>query len=665
MADFILSLIGPPVIRFEPFAPERRISFRYRDTWTLLASLVLDPLDSDRDLLVTRLGLDETDRNGRNKLRLRLDDLRYGSRNAIGPSSSGIGEDRIDASRHRIKLNAGSVSTDIEFIQRSLLEASNTTDIDTIKAILQQCFPLLRGDFLEGVVSDRTDQEWFGRWNHCVRSLTSEVWMLYGNALKNEGKSIEAFDAFRRAYLANPVDSDAIAEILSSPAISADVPLIERPMSLEALVPKLITATDSNKRITVVDHELVLASVADRLRQLSPTTQQCIKNLASIPIPVSLVKASQILNIPHTTIAKAVESISCTVNADYIMIHPVVIEALRQQTDSDAKVKVERQFLNYMLGEWYAMGSPHRFTEQSTDCYAIVACVVNNNHDVDLRYLERLVHNTDCIGITESAENLFRYLDTFSSTHPIHPSAVVGIKVYVLTVCQRYSEVVEIFINYCDHNDHLSVTDWYTPLLACHHGELESSFDIISAMYFDLKARDSYELFQIYQISAENSLSRADYINARKYNDQAMENFKLACPSVPMHGRLLTQHAYISQYEGQTNFDLLKLWDSALAMHQHENNFEAQAECLREMAKIGLELGYIGMATSHIDLAIRLCEKCDKQDAKSVCQGVLAQIKLKTGSTTDGVALLTQVRDYWLCKGHKKWTQYFTNQLPA
>ena len=71
---------------------------------------MLDPADTNRDLLVTRLGLDSAGSNGRNKLRLRLDDLRNGSRNIVGVSHIGIGSAVVVASRNSVKLVDGTIS---------------------------------------------------------------------------------------------------------------------------------------------------------------------------------------------------------------------------------------------------------------------------------------------------------------------------------------------------------------------------------------------------------------------------------------------------------------------------------------------------------------------------------------------------------------------------
>ena len=63
------------------------------------------------------------------------------------------------------------------------------------------------------------------------------------------------------------------------------------------------------------------------------------------------------------------------------------------------------------------------------------------------------------------------------------------------------------------------------------------------------------------------------------------------------------------------------------------------------------------------DQAIRFCDESGKPDAMSVCLAILARIKVKTGLVADGITLLTQVKNYWQQKGHRKWIDHFSDQL--
>jgi tetratricopeptide (TPR) repeat protein len=662
VAEYILSLIGAPSLKIMGTTVNDEITFRYRDTWTLLATLVLDPADTNRDLLVARLGLDSGGSNGRNKLRLRLDDLRNGSRNIVGVSHKGIGSAVIVASRNSVKLVDGTISTDIDFVQRTLIEASTTTDVTEAKNLLQSCVPLLRGNFLDGISEEKVDSEWFDRWRQYVKSLTAEVWMLYGNILKHEGRIPDAFDAFRRAYLANPIDSDAIAEILSSTAVTTDRPLVDRSVPLDALIPRLEVSTESNQQLTEIDENLIKAAVSDRLRQLSSTTQHSVMLLATIPVSVSVDDAVDILNASKVSIVRAVESFSFSIRDDVIMIQPVVRDALRQLTERATILLAERLFLSHHYNKWNLQGRPEILLECPDICTSIAKCIIANAHSVDVQYLLRLVQGANSFDQSASVTELFRYLSlrTPESLHEV--TGIVQLQIYVLTRCQRYKEAVDLFINHCSTNNSNFVTDWYTPLLASHHGERHKDFVTIKQLYFDQTHSDANQMFQVYQIMAEHSLSNKDYASAREYNDQAMECYRVLFPKQQMHGRLLTQHAYLSQI-CCTPLEQLHHWDVALMRHQSDLNYEAQAECLREIAIIHEVNGHFALARSVLDQAIRFCDESGKPDAMSVCLAILARIKVKTGLVADGFALLTQVKNYWQQKGHRNWTDHFSEQL--
>ena len=663
MAEYILSLIGAPSLKVMGPTVNDEITFRYRDTWTLVATLVLDPADTNRDLLVTRLGLDSAGSNGRNKLRLRLDDLRNGSRNIVGASPKGIGSAVVVASRNSVKLVDGTISTDIDFVQRTLIAASTTSDVTEAKNLLQSCIPLLRGNFLDGISEEKVDREWFDRWRQYVKSLTAEVWMLYGNVLKHEGRVPDAFDAFRRAYLANPLDSDAIAEILSSTAVTTDRPLVDRSVPLDALIPRLEVATESNQQPTEIDENLIKAAVSDRLRQLSSTTKHNVMLLAAIPVSVSVDDAVDILNASKVSIVRAVESFSFSIRDDVIVIQPVVRDALRQLTERATILLAERLFLSHHYNKWNLQGRPEILLESPDICTSIAKCIIANAHSVNVQYLLRLVQGANSFDESASVTELSRYLSlrTPESLHEV--TGIVQLQIYVLTRCQRYEEAVDLFINHCSTNSYNFVTDWYTPLLASHHGERQKDFATIKQLYFDQTHSDANQMFQVYQIMAEHSLSNKDYASAREYNDQAMECFRVLFPKQQMHGRLLTQHAYLSQIDCSPLEQQLHHWDAALMRHQSDLNYEAQAECLREIAIIHEVNGHFALARSALDQAIRFCDESGKPDAMSVCLAILARIKVKTGLVADGITLLTQVKNYWQQKGHRKWIDHFSDQL--
>jgi hypothetical protein len=130
-----------------------------------------------------------------------------------------------------------------------------------------------------------------------------------------------------------------------------------------------------------------------------------------------------------------------------------------------------------------------------------------------------------------------------------------------------------------------------------------------------------------------------------------------------MHGRLLIQQAYITEMTSSDERLLLNRWDDALYAQIADGNLEAQAECLRELARIYLNLGMPASAMTNIQLAIDHCDSCDKPDAKTICNSIYASILEKKGQHELAKELLESGRNHWRAKGHRKWTNFFECSL--
>ncbi len=150
-------LLGiPHAILSEP--AEATVRFRYRDTWLLLASLVLDPDCTSRERLIVRMGLDRDGNSGRAALRLRIDDLRHGARTARSQSAAiGLGPENVHADRDTVAVNPNLFRTDVDVLRATAAALPDLTDPVDVLARFESLGPSMGGRFLEGLERGGSD----------------------------------------------------------------------------------------------------------------------------------------------------------------------------------------------------------------------------------------------------------------------------------------------------------------------------------------------------------------------------------------------------------------------------------------------------------------------------------------------------------------------------
>lgn len=660
-------LLGnPQLILSEPV--EATVRFRYRDTWLLLASLVLDPNCTSRERLIVRMGLDRGGNSGRAALRLRIDDLRHGARSARGDSAAiGLGADNVLAGRDTVAVNGKIFRTDVDVLRATAAALPDLTDPVEVLARVESLGPLLGGRFLEGVERGEAHYEWLLRMRRETDALVAHLWTAAGIALRDLGRRFDAHDAFRRAYERYPENADLIGELLETVGDQNTSWLGIQAAPLDILVTRLPGDSALNRGITVGDGAVLKAAVQERLSQLSRRTVNVIEKLAHLPVALPVETVEHWLDIDASDLERAVDAFPVVLKDGQLRLHREIGHIVRDHCPSERSYVIQREMVGRIEAQWLSLQTANKTRYAPDFAIQILEWVVTNGVPLQLDFLGILLADSRSFTSRPTTAAFTRYLDQTIPAGADRRVAFANLLMAHHIHADRFASALEVGIELLGQSVPRLDFNWYYLLLAAHHSENDKHFDDISRQCLDcLGAGDTPKsklpvarLSDIHNLIAENRLARKMLEEADIHNKAAIR-WASECEGLrPSLSRMLSQQAQIKAATGLAYPEVAAAWEKALASFQKDGNREGEAECLRALGQLASKQRLHALGKTLIERAIELLRAENKPDSVNATEGALAGVLAAAGDIGDALVILDRCVDYWSAKGHARWTAHF------
>lgn len=149
--------------QFRVLSAQRELTkFRRRKAGELLAYLAYFGQGASREQLIDLLWPDADRKQGQNRLRATLSDLRKDLREALGLSSAAVNAVILANHGDRVQLNPVAITTDVQEFKVWVKQAAEAATVDETIAALQQAISLYRGELLPAYNHSESYDRWLG-----------------------------------------------------------------------------------------------------------------------------------------------------------------------------------------------------------------------------------------------------------------------------------------------------------------------------------------------------------------------------------------------------------------------------------------------------------------------------------------------------------------------
>lgn len=682
MVRWHLQVLGVPLLSPQTLNKKAEVRFRYRDTWLLLASLALDPSTTRREALILRLELDGNQK-GKDRLRLRLNDLRHGAphRGKSDQSYCGLGADIILADVATVTLSPHTVQTDLQVVQAALVQAARLPTPQQKIACLRGASALLRGSFMEGYDLPGPSDGWLESLRVEADRLSAEVWLQLAQALEAAGERRSAFDAARKAYALRPENPETL-ELLLDLADGAreqeEILQLARKLKIEALLPHLEVLEREGVPPTISEENVLQAAVQTRLSQLSQKSVEALKRIACFPQDFTADQALAIADVSAETLERLVKAFPLHKGEDRYYLLPALRSALRSLLSQSER---------------------DRFSQRHAQAFLQLSLQEPPDHDTFRQKLQREAgHLVSAIqwfqSQTPTLEGVHlinqcrHWLGKFAPLRQALLQAVGYLEAATETVglplgeSQRSAQILGLLamdqqefkkaLHWFQRFDIPCHHHWYYILMAAHHGADDAVFDhyanrILSGQ-FDPRmlplAPESKKRFieSVHLQVADNSSARGKYAEALEHNEQAFSLRREVGQGEDSAPALWSQRAAILSCLGRAE-ESARSWDRALSGYEAQGNLGGVAECYQAIGKRLASQGQGGLSISLLRQAIDLFRSVGNGGAVAATQGDLGDIWLNLGEHLKARELYEQGLDYWQAQKNPRWIAKFEERL--
>ena len=677
MASWYLSVMGSPILIDQNADPDRQVRFRYRDTWVLLASLVLEPGTNRREALILRLALDG-EQTGRDKLRFRLNDLRHGAPNRQKNSQSfcGIGATSVLADTETVALHRGLVRSDFQDVEAALELAAQLATPEQRVTCLRDAAALLRGGFLEGYELPGEGDGWLERMRFEAERLSAEVWLQLAHALDATGERRGAFDAARKAYVLRPEHPETL-ELLLDLSDGAreheEVLQLSKRLGVEKLLPCLEELERDGVSLTITEESVLREAIRVRLAQLSQEVTRGLKAISGFPQAFTASQALAICDLSVETLERITRAFPLRKEENRYALLPAIRAAFQSTLSEQERQHFHERHSLYwcttisspeahdfrkvarqedkenlkLAASWYLKHAPQRegviFLQYywHSHNYPCSASEVKQSEAYLQRAMEELTQDT--------AQLASQLLGSLAVHRQDFSQAIFWLRVAV----ERFSSISE--------------TSWIELLIASHHAQQDEVFDETLIYIPDLKVL--WERVQLHFHIAENRRARHRFTEALEHNDIALEMQKTLDTLKPHNGTL---HGTLPVLWGQRGSILQALkrveeaehcWDTALIGYEVHKNQGGIAECYQALGQLAAQSGRVGLGISLVQQAIATFAEVGNEGAVAAAQGTLGDILRARGEIKEARSLYEKGLAFWKERDHPRWIEIFEARL--
>lgn len=523
MACWYLQILGAPLLTRLSGEQTEEVHFRYHDTWLLLASLALETQVKRREALIHRFALDDQ-QTGRQKLRMRLHDLRHGA--PIGKNTTksfcGIGPECLLTDGEGIALAPGTIRTDLQELEEVLEEVATLTTAQERIACLKRGAALLRGSVLDGFAQPTQDDPWLETLRFRADRLAAELWLLLAQELDTKGERRSAFDAARKAYTLSPENPETL-ELLLGLAEGVrerdEVLQLSKQLGVEGLLSRLEVLEKEGQSLTVTEEQALLEAVKTRLKQLSQKVVAGLLAVSGFPQDFTVEQAQAICGVSGETLERMAHAFPMSKEKGQGQERYGLLPALRVALQSQLSLKEKRLFrekhATYYLGAIQVPG-----VLVSTWCaepanLALAAAWYLEEPPLrqGLVYLQQYWHEAGGYPTTVDATQQCRmYLK--NALEELAPGDAVLAAELLGRLALKFEDFTEALHWFRVSVVHFGATHyhlWRDLLIAAHHAAQDEIFDEVIQSFF-LENKQFWECTDIMYHIAENQMARRHFI---------------------------------------------------------------------------------------------------------------------------------------------------------
>lgn len=683
MSRWYLKVLGIPQLKAlsQEHSPEPR--FRYRDTWLLLASLALEPQINRREVLIHRLALDDQ-QTGKEKLRLRLHDLRKGAAPRKSHQSfCGIGAANLLIAGESIALAPEAVRTDLQELEEILDEARLLSTPAERIACLKRGAALLLGPLLDGFDASLFPGHWLETLRFRADCLAADLWLQLATALDANGERRSAFDAARKAYTLSPENPETLELLLGLAEGTREhdeVLQLSKQLGVEGLFSRLEDLEKEGQALTVSEEHALQEAVQLRLTQLSQSATSGLKRIACFPQDFNAEQASAICDVSVETLERLVRAFPLRKVGERYYLLPALCNALRSLLPESEVTLFEQRHADYFARR---IDTDLPFDTESFRQELI--CEEKHFLAILLRLQSRPPSAQSVLfmhfcwhwlgkrpPIRESLVQAERFLESAVDLIPESDAWVAAeLLGHMMMAKQNYKAAVKWFELTHERFHTLDPSNWIMILISSHHAAEDEIFDRYAEKLLNhlpiqhLSHEGKSRFLEWAQVQvAENSAARRDFTKALEHNTAAFSLRKSLGHLEDFAPSLWGQRAAILSGLGRME-ECEQCWDRALKGYEVQGNLGGVAECYQEIGRLAAKKGQGGLGISLLRQAIVHFGEQGNLGAVAAAQGTLGDIWLDLGEHVKAHEFYEQGMAYWQAQNHPRWIQRFQQRLKS
>jgi len=670
---YYLSVLGSPRITHQDADSNIEVRFRYRDTWVLLASLVLEPITNRREALILRLALDG-EQTGRDKLRFRLNDLRHGapSRRKNSQVFCGVGAESVLADTEIAALHRGLVRSDFQDVEAALGLAAELATPEQKVTCLREAALLLRGGFLEGHELPGEGDGWLERMRFEAERLSAEVWLQLAQTLDATGERRGAFDAARKAYMLRP-EHPEILELLLDLSDGAreqeEVLQLSKRLGVEKLLPCLEELEREGLSLTITEECVLREAIQTRLAQLSQEVARGLKAISGFPQAFTASQALAICDLSVETLERITRAFPLRKDEGRYVLLPAM-RAIFQSTLSEQE---RQQFQERNSLYWcHAISYPVTYDFQKVTWeedkeslkLAVNWYLKHAPRHEGVTFLHHYWHSHNNFISESEVKQSEAYLRRAMEELP-RDTAQKAIELLGRIAVYRQDFVRSIYWlrMAIERFGSVSGNSWLQLLMASHHAQQDEIFDETLLCLSHLEV--PWERVQWHFHIAENRMARSRFTEALEHNDIAftmqttLEGIKFTDDTLPVlwgqRGSIL-----LGLNRGE---EAERCWDQALLGYEVRQNRGGVAECYQALGKLAAQSGRVGLGISLVQQAIATFVEVGNEGAVAAAMGTLGDILRTRGEIEEARSLYEKGLAFWKEREHPRWIEIFEARL--
>lgn len=681
MAVWFLRVLGVPQLHLWDSPDAGEVRFRYRDTWLLLASLVLEERPLLRETLLWRLGHDQATM-GKERLRLRLNDLRHGNSAPLKPGqfAGGIGSENLLTQGATVQLRPGSVTTDVTQIRTALAQAPHLSNLSQRRDCLWKAARLLRGPFLEGYTSPSEGDLWLEQQRLEADRLTAELWLSLGKVLDAMGERRGAFDATRRAYALRPDHPETLEFLLDLTEGAQEweeLRLLTHPTNMDSLLPYLSELAQREVPLTVSEERALEEAVRVRLSQLALSTITQLYHISGFPQAFTAAQAEAICGLHEEALQHLKQVFPLQCQGQRYTFLPTLRDILQRLAPPALRAAFRSVHAAYFYEDSYRQTTHEEHLTRGADDAINLTLAVEwfLAQGPSLSGLFFLCYFWDFVPdqarLPERRARCEAYLNEALLTLP--PEQAVHASHHLATLAIDRGQFSKAMACLRFGLEKLQPTNPHllrSLLIAAHHAAEDTIVEEVAMLLEDTSSRAHWQPYDqirfevdIHMLLADNKGARQRFREAWEHHERAFSLQKQQVPAEYNAPALLwEQRAWLLEGLGREK-EAEPCWDRAFHDYTQANNRAGMAACYAAMGKRLSQTGWSHLGESLVRQALQWLHELDNPGAVAATKGVLGDVLLAQGQVAEAHALYEDGLRYWQAQKHPRWIEKFEVRL--